>query len=809
MENNENSELPKKTFFSFFTFDKKRYVATGIGFFMTVAFFARFGYDITHFTAARKDADSDTQIVSPLNPSQETTDLLVLEGEYHKGKKDKDQADKLISKAKSRRDAMKNMIIENPEKALQVAFTEEAKKNLPPEAQPYIESETSLEGTLDSIMTDDFKNKKSKLLHRLRVGDKSYSLHLTDDESVVKSGIKAKVRGIQVDDEVAVDNRQGKNVEIQSDSKTLGVTTPVTKKVAVILVSFQNTPSLPFTPDQARTTIFTGSQSVKAFYKEASFGSWDLQGNARPDGDVFGWITVPYSNANCSSMFSTWSTNADNQLRAQGIDVNIYNNLIYILNDAPNCPGAGWASVGGSYSWISYGLDLQTIVHELGHNYGANHASSKICKDSTGRSVSISKNCTNDEYGDPYDVMGSSIFPFSSFNKGVFHWYEGSNTQTVTTSGKYTIAPLGPNTSGVQALRIAYPQIPGMYYYLELRRPYGVFENFLTSSEVANGVTIRLASDYYMGNYSYILDTNPTTGTFVDAPLQTGRAFIDSDSGISIITQSISFSGALVDVSISTATCVRSRPQVAIYPLSVFANAGETRTYQLSLTNKDSTSCPASNFSVSASYPSGWTLSPAAITQTLTPGSTYNGMISLTSSSNALPSVYLFTETATHGSDPTLTFTTSANYNVNTPPAPPTSTPAPTQIPTTVPNLTIAPSTSNPPTSVPTTRPVSASPTPGVVSDTTPPTVAFTYPVHNGQISRKSTVTMTANASDNKGVTKVEFYVNGSLQCTDLSATYSCAFDTENKPNVGYKLQAKAYDAAGNNSTATIQVTSK
>jgi subtilisin family serine protease len=90
--------------------------------------------------------------------------------------------------------------------------------------------------------------------------------------------------------------------------------------------------------------------------------------------------------------------------------------------------------------------------------------------------------------------------------------------------------------------------------------------------------------------------------------------------------------------------------------------------------------------------------------------------------------------------------------------------------------------------------------------DTTPPIVAISAPAAGATVS--GTITVTANASDNVGVTKVDFYVDGILRATDTSSPYSFAWDTTTASNGAHTLQAIATDAAGNNaSTANISVT--
>jgi chitinase len=98
---------------------------------------------------------------------------------------------------------------------------------------------------------------------------------------------------------------------------------------------------------------------------------------------------------------------------------------------------------------------------------------------------------------------------------------------------------------------------------------------------------------------------------------------------------------------------------------------------------------------------------------------------------------------------------------------------------------------------------VSAIPRPSPPSDTIPPTVNITSPAP-GAVPRRSAVTITANAADNVGVTRVEFSINGSLQCADGSAPYSCPWTVPPANNRVYQLQAKAFDAAGNMGASSI-----
>ena len=87
------------------------------------------------------------------------------------------------------------------------------------------------------------------------------------------------------------------------------------------------------------------------------------------------------------------------------------------------------------------------------------------------------------------------------------------------------------------------------------------------------------------------------------------------------------------------------------------------------------------------------------------------------------------------------------------------------------------------------------------------PTTSINSPANNTAVS--GTVSVTATGSDNVGVTKVEFYVNGALAATDTVTPYVYSWNTTSLVTGSYVLMTKAYDAAGNigqSSNVTVTV---
>ena len=89
----------------------------------------------------------------------------------------------------------------------------------------------------------------------------------------------------------------------------------------------------------------------------------------------------------------------------------------------------------------------------------------------------------------------------------------------------------------------------------------------------------------------------------------------------------------------------------------------------------------------------------------------------------------------------------------------------------------------------------------GTPADTTSPAVSITAPANGATVS--GTTTVSCNASDNVGVTSVQFQIDGAnVGSADTAAPYSLALNTTNYPNGSHTLKAIARDAAGNQTTS-------
>jgi hypothetical protein len=333
------------------------------------------------------------------------------------------------------------------------------------------------------------------------------------------------------------------------------------RTVAMVVITFSNAVAPVLTDPQLQAVLTTNGNSVSNYFNEQSYGAVSFRGITSPAGDVFR-TTIAANGTGCA--WQTWGSQA--RLAVGSATLDQYDHVIYVFNSQHTCGFAGLAYMPGDEVYIDNAFTLSVVSHELGHNLGVHHAASLRCT-SGGQNVafsSVSYACTPNEYGDPYDVMGSSATNHqSAFHKLQSGWLASPRVQTVTTSGDYTVAPLEAG-SGVALLLVPHvtagavsdPDTTlGSSFAIDFRQPYGsYFDAFSSSSPAVGGVQIRLVQSPGSGSaiQTQLLDTTPLTSTFADAALVKNASFSDSTDSITITTTDVNPLGATVHVAIGT-----------------------------------------------------------------------------------------------------------------------------------------------------------------------------------------------------------------------------------------------------------------
>lgn len=92
--------------------------------------------------------------------------------------------------------------------------------------------------------------------------------------------------------------------------------------------------------------------------------------------------------------------------------------------------------------------------------------------------------------------------------------------------------------------------------------------------------------------------------------------------------------------------------------------------------------------------------------------------------------------------------------------------------------------------------------TDGGTGDTTAPVVNITEPTDGTTFTTAQTVTVTTDATDDVGVTRVEFYDGQELRGTDSAPPFTFTWNLSSMENGTHTWTARAYDAAGNVGTS-------
>jgi chitodextrinase len=410
-------------------------------------------------------------------------------------------------------------------------------------------------GTLQLVHGDDFAHHSGHTYaYYLKTAQGTLQLAFDGGQAPSEgmAGAKVRVTGAQVGRTVHVGGSSGGGVSVVSASTV--ASGPQTKNVLVVQFNFSNDRSTPWTVDYAKGVVFSNANSIASYYSEESYGQLTMTGSVTP------WLEISNDNSGCA--YGTWASAANSAATAAGISLSGYTNYVYAFPHTSSCGWAGLAYLPGTQSWTNGYMDLRVIGHELGHNIGVHHANSMNCTSGGVRVwLSTPANCTSNEYGDPFDIMGSaSTRHENNFHLAQLGFFAAADKQDVTTSGTYQLGVVDQSASTPKVLRLARGGT-STYFYLEYRQPYATyFDNFGSSDPAVKGVTIRLGYDYSSLTQSQLLDTTAGTTGFSDAALAVGQSVSDPQANVTFTTVSISSTGATVDITFGPDTQAPTMP---------------------------------------------------------------------------------------------------------------------------------------------------------------------------------------------------------------------------------------------------------
>lgn len=332
-------------------------------------------------------------------------------------------------------------------------------------------------------------------------------------------------------------------------------------KIAVVLFGFSNDPA----PQQSGEDFLNnlmygnGENGMTQIFGNNFYNKVSMSGivNASKPADVFGWINIKARNDdNCNSW--DWTAEA-----GQIVGVNEfsgYDHVIHVASRGPLCSFGGLASVPGWWNfnfdtWTRYGTK-SIIYHELGHNFGFNHAGACANLRSSKLSVTDASfgSCDWEEYGDYMDLMGvpprDEVTEYKGwrFESNRRNQYYGSLPATnaikvgAGNSGVYTISNADDFTSplGTKIISVCH----------DLKSPRFVrgyqFEEYCL--EMTNTENMKIQHPYSSGVVVRLVETSHARSAMLNVLGADGDYFEDAERGFKVTL--ISINGASANVRI-------------------------------------------------------------------------------------------------------------------------------------------------------------------------------------------------------------------------------------------------------------------
>lgn len=483
-----------------------------------------------------------------------------------------------------RRQALVELIRQEPREALAWAVPVPQRRSLPVNVRQHLEERVSGRGRLGVMVADDFERGVRKVTHEAVLNGRRYEAHVYGRRAASVTRHNVPLWGIAVGPVLAVHEQPARRLEpaeapalgaerlctvsgrpagargtavfadvggsleafcseehfeqfnarlALEEGDTGGDDPPVAedgwtqgpKRVLFMRVTWPDEPTEAITEADAHALMDT----VNAWYTETSYHTTWLVTDVTP------LMVLPQSKAwYCENGDSYILSDARVVARDYGFDTDNYQlDIARFPSPGSGCTGysySGKAYVRGKGCWM-LSNSSGTMIHELGHNYGVWHAN---FWNATGDSV-IGPG-SNVEYGNSYDVMGSSgsSGQFNAAFKNQLDWLQNPFVESVSASGTYRI-----HTFDVPALTA------GRKYALKVRKDYdrnywAEFRQKYANRWFLNGVILNWdpwnngVTNSASG--AHLLDTTPGTPTASsskeDSAVVLGRTFSDAAAGV-------------------------------------------------------------------------------------------------------------------------------------------------------------------------------------------------------------------------------------------------------------------------------------
>jgi len=585
--------------------------------------------------------------------------VLQLQSEARRGNEGSAAYSKARAALESRAAALRVLMLDDPTAAEKMAYPASVLESLAasfPEAAGSLEQRGRWSGELEYLVEDGTDLKSHKDVFRLHRGSEVLEIKFSGREPPgLQSGQRLTVGGVRSGKTVVAseveytDAFQGGTGTGDAAAAACGPTGPQSVLAVLVNLPGYTLPSAT-TPDFVRGALlgnaYAGSAaqsstnwSVDDFWQQASDGKTYVDAtNTTVVGPVS--LTSNYNRDANGASYCDYYGVRDEVIRAIDgqIDFRRYSRVKIVLPPNGACSWAGVANIGcrtltapndgsftASVAWqradtmTSRGSAVQLTTHEMGHNLGMSHASSR---DFGAEAVgALGTAGTLSEYGDTHSTMGSWNFGFyaASHAANQLGWLgAGAGYQTVESSGTYTISNYEARGDALRTLKIRRGTGNDAWLWVESRQNTGIYSSKLNAS-LFGGALIHY-QDATTGSKSHLLDFTTATSGFSDAALPVGSTWTDPYSNVSVTVNSVTTGAMTVTVNYTGVTCSPAAPAVTAAPTSVATEYGATTNFTVTVKNNSSSGCAAETFNLSAAVPSGWSQAFGSGSLTVSPG---------------------------------------------------------------------------------------------------------------------------------------------------------------------------------------------
>ncbi len=459
--------------------------------------------------------------------------------------------------AAARRVAMNRVILSNPELALELAVSPAERDAVPSSVRVQLEQWRDGVGTIHVIALDPEEPTDGHDTDEFVsfVGDDvMYATRLVGRRALEQTRRDVRLHGVELDGAIALTDRRLRQLhpgEVVPELKVAAVDgcsdgalfhggdllysfceaasadafderlhaaeeppasawTEGPKTLLFVRVDFSDRAGEPLSASSAQSII---ESTCDQFFEANSYGKTSL-----PSATVTPTLRLPRTRAQYAADANSYTLLRADAL-ALALDAGFRNtdfdhDIVAFASTYSGWAGRGY--VGGRGTWLNGSFNLRVTGHELGHNWGSQHANFW----STSALNPIAPNGTTVEYGNPFDLMGGGSTQanhFTAWVKQRFNWLSPMATPTITTNGTYRIQALEPTvTSGLQGARVE--RGGGRAYWLEYRPA-------INTPSTRDGLSINWDGP---GGKSQLLDMTPGDGNRNVSALVIGRTFSDS-----------------------------------------------------------------------------------------------------------------------------------------------------------------------------------------------------------------------------------------------------------------------------------------